>query len=119
MPKDLIRLVHALFQPAACCDAPWAPAADVYRTRRGWLVKVALAGVRPDDLELTADGNTLTVRGVRRDWVPDEGCRHYSMEIDYSRFERTVELPCDVGRANVSTDFRDGMLFVRIEPREA
>jgi HSP20 family protein len=115
MPKDLIRLVHALFQPAACCDAPWAPATDVYRTRRGWLVKVALAGVRSEDAELAADGNTLTVRGIRRDWVREEGCRHYRMEIDYSSFERTLELPCDVSRSEVTTEFRDGMLFVRIE----
>jgi HSP20 family protein len=120
MPKDLIRLMQALFLPGATCSsAPWAPAADVYRTRRGWLVKFDLAGVRPEDIALTAAGNALTVRGVRRDWVPDEGCRHYRMEIAYNRFERTLELPCDVGRADVSTDYRDGMLLVNIEQREA
>src|SRR5205807_3254442 len=96
MPKDLIRLMHALFLPGTRCgDAPWEPAADVYRTRHGWIVKFDLAGVRPDDIELTALGNTLSVRGVRRDHVREEGCCHYRMEIAYSRFERTLELPCD------------------------
>jgi len=119
MAKDLIRLMHALFQPAACGDAPWVPAADLYRTRRGWLVKFDLAGVRPEEIELTAAGTALTVRGVRHDRVREEGCCHYRMEIAYSRFERTLELPCEVSRAEVSTEYHDGRLLVHIEQREA
>ena len=119
MSQDLIRLMHALFLPSAASDeAPWAPAADVYRTRRGWLVKFELAGVRPDEIELETAGTALTVRGVRRSSTREEGCCYYRMEIAYSRFERTLELPCDVGRANISTDYRDGMLLVHILPRE-
>ena len=40
------------------------------------------------------------------------------MEIAYNCFERTLELPCDVSRAEISTDYRDGMLQVHILPRE-
>jgi HSP20 family protein len=118
MSQDLIRLMHALFLPAARTETPWVPAADVYRTRHGWLVKFDLAGVRAEDIELLAAGNTLTVRGVRRDGVREEGCRCYRMEIAYSRFDRTLELPVDVSRSNVSTDYRDGMLLVHILPKE-
>ena len=44
MSKDLIRLVHTLFPLAAerFQDACWHPAADVYRTRTGWLIKFDL-----------------------------------------------------------------------------
>ena len=34
----------------------WCPAADVYRTNDGWIVKVDLAGIRPADIEITIDG---------------------------------------------------------------
>src|SRR5262249_17219375 len=116
MPKDVLRLLHALFNPAACADTPWRPAADVYRTPdRGWRVKFDLAGVRPEDVQLEADGPRLTLRGSRRDCAREKGCSYYRMEIAYSRFERTLELPCDVGRARVSTDYRDGMLLVHIQ----
>ena len=120
MSQDLIRLMHALFLPASPCgDVPWEPAADVYRTPLGWLVKFEMAGVRPEDIKLEAVGNTLTVSGVRRDRVREEGCRYYRMEIAYNRFERTLELPCEIGRGDVSTDYRDGMLLVHIRHREA
>jgi HSP20 family protein len=116
MSEDFIRIMHALFLPAAESrfESPWRPAADVYRGRSGWLVKFELAGVRPEDLELTMLGNRLTLRGVRRDCTALEGCRYYQMEIAYSPFERSLTLPCDLERADVTSEYRDGMLLVRI-----
>ncbi|HTU22252.1 MAG TPA: Hsp20/alpha crystallin family protein [Gemmataceae bacterium] len=116
MSEDFIRIMHALFLPAreSCRDAPWCPPADVYRGRNGWLVKFELAGVRPEDLDLIVHGNRLTLRGVRRDSTALEGCRYYQMEIAYSHFERSLTLPCDLERADVTSEYRDGMLLVRI-----
>jgi HSP20 family protein len=116
MSDDLIRLMHALFLPAAesCRDRPWCPAADIYRDRNGWLVKFELAGVRPEDIEVTVQGRRLTVRGTRRDRTALQGTQYYQMEIAYSYFERSIDLPCDLERATVTSDYRDGMLHVYI-----
>jgi HSP20 family protein len=118
MPKDLIRLMHALFPLAAapCPEGGWCPAADVYRTPQGWLVKLDLAGVRIEDVTLEVQGRRMRVRGTRRDWTYQEGCHYYQMEIAYSNFERNVELPCDLERADITTEYRDGMLLVHITP---
>jgi HSP20 family protein len=118
MSKDLIRLMHALFLPGAeaCQEAPWRPNTDVHRTPDGWLVKFELAGVRPQDIDLEVLGHAMRLRGVRRDAVTGQGCSYYRMEIPYSRFERSLELPFDLTRADISTEYRDGMLLVRIVP---
>jgi HSP20 family protein len=92
----------------------WQPALDIYEVRDGWLVKADLAGVRPAEVTVSLDGRVLRIQGVRRDWCVEEGCCQYRMEIAYSRFERAVELPDDPGAATVQTDYRDGMLLVRI-----
>jgi HSP20 family protein len=117
MASDLIRFVHALFLPAASPfrHEGWQPSADVYRTQDGWLVKFDVAGVRAEDIQVKVDGRYLTVRGTRRDWCVEEGCQHYTMEISYSQFERSIALPVDLGRARLATEYRHGMLLVRIQ----
>jgi HSP20 family protein len=117
MPTDLIRLMQSLFLPAAeRSRSPfWQPAVDVTRTRKGWLIKAELAGVRPEDIQISVTGNHLRIQGSRRDWMSEEGCCHYRMEITYSQFERTLELPCNLEQAQITTDYQYGLLLVRVE----
>ena len=115
MSRDLIRLMQSLFpNPESLHGPAWRPAVDVYRTPRGWLLKFDLAGVRPEEVSLKVEGCRVTIRGVRRDWVTEEGCSYYRLEIAYNHFERSVELPCDVEPASVATDYRHGMLLVHL-----
>ena len=112
-PKQLPVVLFATSQAGeATC---WQPAVDIYRSRSGWLLKFDLAGVRVEDVEVLVEGCRVTVRGVRRDWVLEEGYWHHSMEIAYNRFERTVQLPCDLPRAHAHLDYRHGILIVRLE----
>jgi HSP20 family protein len=115
--NDLIRLMQSLFVPVAehFREVSWRPAVDVYRTRYGWLLKFDLAGVRPDDIRLTADGRRLGVSGFRRDCFREDDCCFHRMEIAYSRFERTIDLPCNLESARITTEHQYGMLLVRIQ----
>jgi HSP20 family protein len=96
----------------------WQPPADIYRTRKGWLVKMDLAGVRLDDIHLSSVRNCLTVQGVRRDLIQEESYNYYSMEISYSQFKRTVTLPVELENHLLRMDYKDGMLFITIEKEE-
>lgn len=93
----------------------WRPLVDVYRLRDGWLLKFDLAGVRMQDVTVQVAGDRVTVNGERRDCLYEEGCRHFLMEISYSRFERAVQLPESVEQAGVRMEFRDGILLVRLQ----
>jgi HSP20 family protein len=117
MSQDLILLMRRLFPPArtATPGGCWQPRVDVYRTADGWLVKFDLAGVRPQDVQLRLDGRQLTVAGSRRDCCLGETCGQYLMEIAYSHFERTLLLPEDIASLKLATDYRDGMLLVRLQ----
>lgn len=92
----------------------WQPAVDIYRTHTGWLLKFELAGVTEEDLAVEVHGSRLTVSGVRRDWSIEDCSAHYAMEIAYNRFERVVELPCDLEQSQLSLELRHGILFVRV-----
>lgn len=96
----------------------WQPAVDVFQTGDGWLLKYELAGVSPQEIELELHGRTIIVRGMRRDVHVDEQQRSYSMEISYNRFERSLELPCELDKMKVSTEYREGMLLVWLRYEE-
>jgi HSP20 family protein len=90
----------------------WCPAADVYRTRDGWIVKVDLAGVSPDDLKITVESATLRVAGCRKDTFYGEGVSCQQLEITYSRFEKVLHFPCSIEGASLRHDYRDGLLIL-------
>lgn len=118
MEKDVRRLLQTFFStaPEPYGDSCWCPSADVYRGRDGWLVKFDLAGVSHDDLEVAVQGRKLIVRGERRDHSILEHQQAYSMEISYNRFERSIELPCDLTKASIRSEYQDGMLLVLVKP---
>jgi HSP20 family protein len=92
----------------------WNPSADVYKTNDGWLVKVDLAGVCSDELEIEVNDSCLFIRGCRRDTLYREGFRYHQMEITYSRFEKTINFPCGIESASLTHDYRDGFLIVSV-----
>lgn len=96
----------------------WCPAADVYRTNDGWIVKVDLAGIKPEDVDVTIDGPVLRINGSRRDGTCGEGVSHYQLEITYSRFEKMIQFPRSIEHASIDRDYRDGLLILRLREEQ-
>jgi HSP20 family protein len=92
----------------------WRPDADIYRTADGWIVKVDLAGVSADDLEINVQDRTLRISGCRRDTLFGEGVSYHQLEITYSRFEKTLQFPCSIAGASILRDYRDGLLILHL-----
>jgi HSP20 family protein len=101
-----------------CVEQFWYPAADVYRTRDGWVVKLELAGVVPDELEVRIEGDTLRVAGSRRDESFGETVSYHQLEITYSRFERAIRFPCPIEGATVERRYKDGLLILYLQGKE-
>ena len=92
----------------------WYPAADVYQTPEGWLVKVELAGVSVEDIEIDIQGNVLYIAGARKDRSCAVGFSYHQMEITYSRFEKTLQFPAVIEGAKIEHNFEDGLLLIRL-----
>jgi len=94
----------------------WVPNTDVYATDGGLVIKVELAGMRKEDLELTIEANRLKINGHRPDGCRAPKCRFLVMEISYGAFETVIELPpgYDLDRARAA--YQNG--FLRIDVPE-
>ena len=99
---------------AQVSSGSWLPAADVYTTTDGWVVKVELAGVSIEDVEIEVQGNTLTIAGCRRDRSCTTGISYQQMEITYSSFEKTLRFPASIDGVTLDHMFENGLLIIHL-----
>jgi len=99
--------------------AHWVPNTDVYATDSGLVIKVELAGMRSDNLEITIEGNRLRVSGNRPDGCRAPKCSFLVMEINYGPFETMLELPqgYDLGQAKAA--YLNGFLRIDVPVAQA
>ena len=101
----------------------WQPPVDIHETETAVVVKMELAGVRADEIQvsLAADSRTVTISGTRSEAYADRDgrLRCHQSEIYFGPFERTLTLPTsvDLDRDTVAATYKDGFLQVTI-PRK-
>lgn len=112
-----------MFRMSSTSGEVWSPRVDIYETQDAVVVKVCVAGLEPNQIELTLspDSRFLTLRGIRADQDDDraERVRYHQLEVYYGPFERTVSLPQEVpiDRDNLNAVYKDGFLKV-IMPKQ-
>jgi HSP20 family protein len=94
------------------CPPVIEPAADVYETADSVVVLVELAGVKAEEIDISVEGRTLTVRGEREDRQRHLTRLYHQMEICCGIFERSVVLPSEVDPQQASATYSDGILAI-------
>jgi HSP20 family protein len=97
----------------------WIPAVDIYSNDQHELVlKAELPDMKEDEIDLTVEDNTLTLRGERK-LDPEVAEEHFHrIERSYGSFARTFALPPTVDAGKVSAQYKAGVLTVRLPLRE-
>ena len=95
--------------------ADWSPAADVYEREAEFVIVLDLPGVAREGLDVGLDENRLTVRGERAPAETDANVRR--AERPSGRFVRSFALPETVERSQISADYKDGVLRLRLPKR--
>lgn len=94
----------------------WTPNTDVYATDAGLVVKVELAGMKSDSLELIAEGSQLRISGVRQDGCRPPHCSFLVMEITYGPFETVLDLPAEYDLTRSKAVYMNGFLRIDVPP---
>ena len=87
---------------------------DVYQTPTEIVIKSTIAGVSPEDLDITITNDMVTVKGKReKDEVISEG-DYYYQECYWGAFSRSVILPVDVEAEKAEAGMKNGILTLRL-----
>jgi HSP20 family protein len=101
----------------------WQPRVDMHETSDSVIVKVEIAGVNPDrlNLSLSADDRVLTISGERNeeDRERTDRIRCYQLEIYFGPFEREVVIPGDarLDRDGIKATYKEGFLMITLPKR--
>jgi HSP20 family protein len=97
----------------------WAPPVDIYENGHHELVlKAELPDMSRDDIELTVDNGTLTIKGEKRFSNEVKEDQFHRIERRYGTFSRSFSLPQTVDASRVSAEYKNGVLTVRLPLRE-
>ena len=98
--------------------AQWLPLVDITEDDKEYLIKVELPEIRKDDVKVTVEGGVLTISGERRFEKEEKDKKYHRIERSYGSFTRSFSVPDDADDANVSADFKDGLLTVHLAKSE-
>src|SRR3990167_8224800 len=90
-------------------------AVDVYQTPTDIIVQTMVAGVKPEDLELSIARDIITVRGKREEHRNIDEENYFIKELYWGKFSRTISLPVEIEPEEVEATERHGLLTIRLQ----
>jgi HSP20 family protein len=123
--RDFMTLREAmdrLFEDSFVGRRPreWAPALeatlalDMYQTDDATVIKSSVPGVKPEELDISISGNTLTISGESKEEEEVKEEHYIRRERRYGSFSRSVVLPEGLEPDKAEASFEDGVLTLTI-----
>lgn len=98
---------------------PWAgfnfvPAVESYvdKDAKKYFCKVSLPGINPKEVQISVQGNVLSIIGERKLEKETKDADYFHEEFSYGKFERTLELPEGVNTEKIYAEFLNGVLEI-------
>lgn len=124
MQSEFSRWVEQFWRQASPARGPFGaafpaaftgqPVADLRETEQGLELAVELAGLKPDDIDLSLRGDSLVLSGERAEESNGKAGAYHVSERRFGRFERSFPLPAGADRSKIEAKFQDGLLRVAI-----
>lgn len=87
---------------------------DMYQTKDNVIIKSTIAGVRPEDIDITVANDMVTIKGSRRKEESVSQDDYFYQECYWGNFSRSVIIPVDIDSETIEADLKDGILTVII-----
>jgi HSP20 family protein len=93
-------------------------AVDMYQSDDEVVIRAALPGLKPNDVEISITGDLLTIKGEFKEKTENKEKAYHLREHRYGAFERTISLPTEVVADKAKAEFEDGILTITLPKAE-
>jgi HSP20 family protein len=94
------------------------PAVNVSEDKENYYVHAELPGIKADEIDIQATGNSLSISGERKIQAEDENARYHRREREAGNFSRMISLPDAIESDKVQAKLEDGILTVALPKSE-
>ncbi len=109
----------AFTRPLSLAGNNWSvPAVDMYQTENEIVVKAALPGIKPDEVQINVTGEVLSLKGEVKQKEEVKEKAYHIREQRWGMFERSIILPTDVVADKAKADFENGILTITLPKAE-
>ena len=95
------------------------PRLEMAEMKDSLTIKAELPGLEAKDVDVAISGDTLTIKGEKKQDHEDKDETHYLMERTYGAFSRMVRLPAPVAADKTKATFKNGVLTISLPKTEA
>ncbi len=89
-------------------------AADVYEDNGNVIVEMHVAGINPDKVDVSVEGDHVRIVGSREEEKETKDRDYYAKEIRRGSFERLIHLPAEVDRQKTKAEVHNGVLKITL-----
>jgi HSP20 family protein len=94
------------------------PAVDVAETDEEFIVKAEVPGCKPEDIDISVHGSTLTISGEKKQEKEEKTKGYYHAERSYGQFQRHLNLGSDVNPGKIDAVCKNGVLTITLAKSE-
>ena len=119
--QEMDRLFERFFGELPSLELPRmarAPRLDMSETKDSLVVKAEIPGLEAKDLDISVSGNTLTIKGEKKQGKEEKDEHRHLIERSYGAFSRMVELTAPVAADKIKATFKNGVLTITLPKTE-
>jgi HSP20 family protein len=90
------------------------PAIDMSEDDKPYKISAELPGIDPKDIDVSLSGDTLVLKGEKRQEKEEKDKNYHFSERSYGSFQRSFQLPLSIDRDKVAADFSNGVLTISL-----
>lgn len=117
LQEEMSRLFDERLASGGAESLGWTPACDIFEDNDEVVIRAALAGVDPKDVDIRFENGTLTLKGERKMEKEEKKDNYHRVEMSYGFFTRNFSLPSTVDPDKISASARNGVLEVHLPKR--
>ena len=96
----------------------WAPPIDLAETNDKVIVRAEIPGIDPKEVDISIQGDTLTIKGEKKEEKEEKGENFYRLERRYGSLLRSIDLPSSVDTNKVTAECKNGVLEITLQKKE-